>query len=180
MITISQGANFRDGKAAYLFILFLGVLIYSVVQVIVNIDFYPLIFLSPFFTIVLLYILDFRGVQIDQDRKMIRAYKLYLWGKRGDWKHLELFSKISLNYEDYKIETSSPYSGYTNGQSSIIENHHHFVISLMSEDGNDRIVISQENEYVDAVVVMKKLVNRLDLPFEDHFREKLKRRERIR
>ncbi len=175
MITISYGAQFRNGKATGLFLLFVLFGAFSVAsfvqgRVLIGFTLLVLAVLLCIFTF------DFKGVEIDLEKNLYRIYTITVIGKRGKWQPYEGFEKITVKYDSFKINTASFGGGRA---SSVTENHSRFVIELEHSTGNKgTLFIREEQKYNDALNYAHELSKKLSLPVRDYFGEKLARNGR--
>jgi hypothetical protein len=166
-ISISRGPQFRDGKPVFAFFIFLALLIISI-SFIIEGDYVVVAFLSVFIILLLFYILDIQGIDIDIKKSLYRSYKLYLWGKRGKWEDYSSFKSVKIDFEIYYVKTAKFYSYYS-GTSNFSgkERHDRYLIMLSSDDKKNKLLVAERIEYKNAIKKAKEISRLLNLPMED-------------
>ncbi|MFZ6052052.1 hypothetical protein [Halocola ammonii] len=175
IISISRGPQFRGGKSAPLFIVFMILLVIILAFAFV-VNFFVLPVLSPFLAVFILFIIDIQGIQIDRKQNKIRNYKLRLWGKTGEWIDFDTLDRIVLDLESYQIKVVSFYQRGRN-----TENHRRFMVSLESEkDSSANFLVYESPNYNDSKSFALKFSEKLDLPLDDRFSQRLRESRRRR
>lgn len=173
IISISKGAQFRDGKAVYLFILLIFILAFLVFNVVYERYMMPLL-VSPLVILFTFFILDIRGVDIDKSKNRIRSYKLNVWGKSGKWKSLHGFKLISLDHQSFTVKVRSFYSNAINVRDSYNhEEHGHFITTLVHENKDESIILTEHINYNKAKEEAVKISKKTGFTLDDVYREKM-------
>jgi hypothetical protein len=167
IITLSNGAQFHEGKSAYLFI-FLILLLLILAGVIISAIYLALLLILPAILLLSIYILDVRGIQIDLTNQLIRPYKQNIRGKKGEWLPLKTFNKIILIHEFYKTREVSLVE-----EESYVTTHGHFVVRLIHTTTKKSLMVSQDLKYSVAKKTIHKLSKSLRFEMEDTYHAKL-------
>ena len=135
---------------------------------------FPIAF--PFLAMLLLFIIDIQGIQIDKNQNKIRNYRQRLWGKTGKWIEFDGYEKLVLELDAYQIKVASFYRrGYNT------ENHNRFMVSLDSaRQASADLLIFESPNYNDSKRFALKLSEKLNVPLEDRFSQRLRESRRRR
>ncbi len=170
MITISYGAQFRNAKATWLFLLFVLIAAFSVASLVQGQVMTGFILLVSALLLII-YTLDIKGVQIDLEKDLYRIYTITVIGKYGKWQPYEGYEKITIKYDSFKVNTAS--FGGARAQ-TIAENHSRFVVELTHSTGiQGALFIREEQKYNNAQAYANEISEKLSLPIKDYFADKL-------
>lgn len=171
IITLSNGAQFHGGNAAYLFVLFITLLVLFL-AFIVNGIYLGIVLVFPIMLFLGIYTLDIRGIQINLAERLIRQYKQKLGGKKGNWIELDKYETIILNHEFYKIKNAQ-FQGLDMEISSSKTTHGHFVVRLISTKHKESFIIVEELNYSTAKKVLAQIAKSTGFEVKDLYHEKL-------
>ena len=150
IVRVAQGAQFsRIGAVAGWFIMMFLLLI-AIVLIVQGM--FPLsipIFLICFLMIV--YIMDYRGIEVHPTKGKIRSYKSFLGAHFGDWYFLENFNRLII-YEDTLLQSRILNSGSTYATSRSFDTNRFYVLYMISDDG-DQLIKLYEDESVTKVKI---------------------------
>ncbi len=176
VINITLGPQFNQGKSA-------GILIFTLFLLLLDIFFYtyPIYiaaFLLSVFIILLVYnILDIQGVEIDKENSKVRNYKVRFWGKSGEWKDLNSFHSIYLDYSTYHVKTRSVFTELTTVKANYhsTELHGHFLIFLIHKNENKSLVLGEKSNYNETKKLAEKYSELTEIPLRDIIKEKVQK-----
>ena len=159
ILTVTQGAQFGVPGAAILFLANMGILVFAVFFAVQGRAF---VSAGLFVTVILLisYIADFRGFQVDFQNQQVRVYRSYFGFKYGAWFLLADFDTIEL-YQDKLIERKSIYGRAGTGGAN--DTNYFYFVSLTDTGNNRRIVVYESDSYVVSYVFAKKMAERTGL-----------------
>lgn len=174
IITISRGPQFKQGKSASLFVL---LLIFIIIDGILIVYFQ---YIAAFALILIpipliINILDIQGVQIDKGNRLIRNYKLRIWGKSGEWSVLSNFHSVYLDYKTYHIKSSSIFTELTTVKANYhaTELYGHFLILLIHKNENKSLILGEKVKYNDAKQLAEEYSKKIGLPFRNIIKERV-------
>lgn len=165
--TITKAPQFKGGKSAYLFVLCIF-LLFLLIAFMVHENYIGIPIIVILLVLVIPYMLDIRGVQIDLTNNVIRHYKQSLWGQKGEWITLHTFDQIILTHEFYRVKTASPLE-----TESHITKHGHFVVRLISKESKTSFSITEEIKYSGAKKIAHKLSKDIGFELDDTYHTKL-------
>ncbi|MCT4623591.1 MAG: hypothetical protein N4A46_08210 [Schleiferiaceae bacterium] len=175
-INFNRGAQFGEKKSAYIFFVFILIIVF-IVAFISNQEYvYASLCVLPLFLAFIL-MADIRGVDVNLEQNKIREYKLLPWGKNGKWKDFELFKKVVLIPSTYDVRTADLNSG---GHDVYVDKHKHFVIALTNPLESESIIIGEKSDYKQAQLMAKKASMQLHLELQDKFLERMQNAKRQR
>ncbi|PLX11354.1 MAG: hypothetical protein C0594_03760 [Marinilabiliales bacterium] len=174
IIQISRGPQFRNGKGAGLFVLTLFILITSIALSIGNLVNYAI----PGFVLAILllsFIIDFQGIELDKKNNKIRNYRMFLWFRYGSWVSFDSYKSIQLEKDSYTTSIIDPFGFATRiGPASKTFTHRHYVITAINPESNEGLVIAEIRIYEQAVSFIEKTAKEFGLPYRNVYLEKLK------
>ncbi len=155
MIKVSRGPQFGKFGATFIFFISMFILILAVMSILENQLMNGFILIGV--TIVLIgYLLDFRGFEIDFDNKRIRNYKSFLGLRYGDWFNLEEFNTLQIFNQNLLESRSIGSSGYGGKE---YDTHHFYTIILFNRKKDKMIPIYESNNYPKAMRFAEKLAS---------------------
>ncbi len=150
IVRVSQGAQFsRIGAVAGWFIMMFLLLI-AIVLIVQGMFLSSIpIFLICFLMIV--YIMDYQGIEIHPSKGKIRSYTSFLGAHFGDWYLVENFNRLII-YQDTLLQSRMMNSGSTYAANHSFDTNRFYVLYMISDDGNQLIKL-YEDESVTKVKI---------------------------
>lgn len=153
VIKVSRGPQFGKFGATFFFIISMFILLLAVMSILKNQLMNGFILIGV--TIVLIgYLLDFRGFEIDFDNKRIRNYKSFLGLCYGEWFNLEEFNTLQIFNQNLLESRSLGSSGYGGKE---YDTHHFYTIILFNRKKDKMIPIYEGNNYPSTMRFAEKL-----------------------
>lgn len=134
----------------------------------INGNYFILFVALPILVVCIHPILNIQGVEINTKKQVVRAYKLKIFGKTGDWHDLKLFQSISVDNETYNIHYALP-----DDIPIISERYSHFVVSLVHNSNEGKIILAEISDYHEAQDFARKLASALDIAYIDVYAKRL-------
>lgn len=163
-IRIPSGPQFRNPLAILLFFILL-ILIFSGITTLLTGAILFFLLQSLVLILVLSLILDFRGIEINRERMMIRSYRQLLWFRYGKWIPLQQYVSLRLQV-DFAIQGASPKACGKSPTSA------YYDVVLVHFNKKNNLVLKEFTSYNKALVFMEMYARWLNLPSSDYVAEK--------
>lgn len=140
VLRVSQGPKFGNPGAAILFFLFMALVIIAIVGFVYQEVTIALI-IAILAILLLSYILDIQGIEVNFKKNKIRRYSSFLGFRRGKWFDLSNFEKIGITH-DLLLEKRKFYPSARKGRYS----HHNYYTLVLINDRNKVVIPIYESE----------------------------------
>lgn len=142
IVRISHGAQFSRSGAIAGWFLMLILLIIGIVSLL-NGGIIISIVLFFICSIIVAYIMDFKGIEIDTNNGKIRNYDSFMGHRSGVWYLLENFNQLKI-YEDTFLEKRELDSGSTYSSANSYDTHRFYTLALLNDDQNRFIKLFED------------------------------------
>lgn len=163
ILKVSRGAQFGNSGGVALFMLVVLLLIGVGVSLVNGLVFIACV-LAGLSVLLIGYILDIQGFEIDLKSKRIRNYHSFLGARTGAWLHLEGFKVVKV-YQENLVEGRAMQSGYSYRRQ--YDTHHYYTLVLLNPESGKIIELYEGTSYVRTMAYAKKLADLAGLTFID-------------
>jgi len=162
----SKGPQFLGGNSAYLFIVIVFLIVFAIMEFRSQ-DYYTSLGLFALVSFLLVFLLDYKGIEIDKRDNRVREYSIRPWGKMGKWKNLGEYRSIRLKYERYKLDRVDLDEDFDDGSAE--ELYGAFIVYFAGDEHADEIVLGEFPKYSEAKSFAYDVEHGLDQEFVDEF-----------
>jgi hypothetical protein len=142
VIRVSHGAQFSNSGSIFGFFLTLFLILIAIVFIIQGSYTISLI-ICLICPIIIGYILDFQGMEIDTVNVRIRNYRSFLGFRSGQWLNLNDFNKLMI-YHDSILEKRSMDGGSNYSSSRIFDTHNFYTLYLVDYNEKHHIKLHED------------------------------------
>lgn len=125
-------------------------------------NYYVSIFFFALMVLFFIAFMNFKGVEIDYDRRRIRTYHNYLGIRWGLWQSLDKFDNVVF----YMLSTRSNVSSANTGVDSDFHSKS-YTIELIGKTKHNKIELNEIVDYNEAIEFAKEIARKLDKKFID-------------
>jgi hypothetical protein len=151
LLRLSHGAQLSNAGSVFGFFLTLFLLIIPAVEIVQG-SYVASVYILPLCVLIVAYILDYRGVEIDTQKGKVRSYKSFLGFRSGEWFNTDYFNQLRI-CQDSILEGRTLGGGSTYSSSRSFDTHKFYTLYLV--DGNERHFIKlHEEESVTRVRIL--------------------------
>lgn len=158
-IHIRRGPQFNSKANYFAAILAVGTL-FLTVAFFIHYAFIPAVISLVLSILLIYYVLDIRGFQLNRSRNEIREYKEFMWIKTGEWHNLNDFKAIYLTKSHLAIKTGHPSQIKS-------ETYHYYHIKLVDETAKKQLFLAEYPNYYKAFKIADNVAGLTGLIFKD-------------
>mgnify|MGYP000013900262 CR=1 FL=1 len=166
VIRLSHGANFSKAGSIFAFFLTLFFILISIVYIIHGYYVFCVISL-PICTLLIAYILNLEGIEIDTNDGKIRNYKSFLGVRSGDWMDIKNFNQLRICQDSIlerrRIDRGSTYSSFRS-----FDNHKFYTLYLVDMSEKHFIKLNEDESVTRVRVLANKFSQLSKVPLNEN------------
>ncbi len=162
-INIPAGAQFNSPLSLLLFFVVLFLLFFSVKSA-AQFHIFDFIFSFLGLFISFVFMMDYRGVEIDISKRRIRSYRQFLFLKWGSWFLLEEYTELRLKAAYGRVRGAKVNSCKSYSQT-------YYDVVLISKNNTKNIILKEFNRYDKSLQFIEFYANVLHLPYVDDVKQ---------
>ena len=154
-----------------MFFVVLVALIYSIVMLMED-DLISAILCFVVALVLIVYVLDIRGVEVDLRNSKFREYVIRPWGKDGKWMPLNEVKAVELFRETYIVKVKAIFSNLADPRAPNYnhERHWRYALYFTNNTTSDSVLLMESQDLSACVRFGRTAAGRLKVPFRNHTR----------